>query len=247
MEVVYERCHFNAERTTPSGEVINGCMLTMNELDKILDAPLSKMNDFVESRTNINLSLSPKIPMHFKSWADKNEILIDTLTLMIHSYERGLSPEDTLFKVIKSRNDLGEYIGIDDKQILSLFVLFPKELTDWAMFCSTSSKQRNLVKDKFEAIYGLDDIDPTLSSMRPAVQAYCERHFDELSKTQKTMLGMLGLVRTQSIRKPTYQSFSESPKTFAEISNTDLLHNIGSIQSIMDMFAAREEEKTIDD
>lgn len=93
---------------------------------------------------------------NFAEYSERNEVLIDTMAKMIQTYTEGDTVEDCLYKVINSRDGNSSYEYLDDRLVLSLFTLFPEELSDWMMFGAYGDNHENLLQQKCTEVFGVE-------------------------------------------------------------------------------------------
>lgn len=82
-----------------------------------------------------------------------NEVCIDTLAMMMYYYKPGMDIQDCLYKVIESRNGETRYRDFDDRLVLSLYAIFPEEMTKWTLFEAYDYQHRNIVKEKIKDVF----------------------------------------------------------------------------------------------
>lgn len=214
----HERCHFLAERITSSGKQVNGCEINLDELN---------INQNLNYLANVNSLLA------FNTWKNNNEVFIDTISMMIHNYQPGNTIEDSLSKVIDSRNELGEYTTLNDTATLTLMILFPKELTEWGILDSNSCTKNNLVLDKYQELFGSTLQELSLSTIQNAVTTYSANNTNKLSLKQHAMLGQLGVTDYKEITPLDLESFAYSAETLKDIASNQYFNSLSDISQII--------------
>lgn len=131
-----------------------------------------------------------------EEWENRNEVLVDTLAQMMNNYTEGDTIEDCLYKVIEKRKgQSSQYNEFDDKDVLSLFVMFPDELTNYAMLGAYGDEYSNTLKKLHEQVFGNGE-----DLTKDNVLAKAEEYFksmessnvsDDKLKRRKEMLQML--------------------------------------------------------
>ncbi len=92
------------------------------------------------------------------NYEDYNEVLIDTMAKIVQTYSKGDTIEDCLYRVIEKRGGKSDFEKIDDRLVLSLFTLFPDELSKWTMFEAYDEQHENLLKQKYTEVFGGNDV-----------------------------------------------------------------------------------------
>lgn len=192
----HERCHLNAnclvcegKEESDCGEILNGAEISSFEEDELI-----KNNS----------------PLDMSDYSDRNEVLLDTLSHMMINYQEGDSVEDCLYKVIEKTNGESPYKDLEGyKLVMSIYVLFPEELTKWATFGAYDSIENlfledgksydvykvrtNKLRDKIIEVLGSDN--PIADNrLKGKITEYCSSLEDGvLTEKQVQMLEMLGI------------------------------------------------------
>ena len=87
-------------------------------------------------------------------YIEQDEVLTDTVAMMMQRYKYGESIEDCLLKVIESRGGKNPYEDMDDRMVLLLMSLFPEEITRWEVLGSHEERYNNLLAQKAEEVFG---------------------------------------------------------------------------------------------
>lgn len=88
------------------------------------------------------------------NYMDYNEVLIDTMAKIMQTYSKGDSVQDCLYRVIESRGGKSAYKELDDRLVLSLFTLFPDELSKWTLLEAYEEHHDNLLAQKYTEVFG---------------------------------------------------------------------------------------------
>lgn len=107
-------------------------------------------NDIVNGISSPITNISDK---YSEEWKDRNEVFVDVFARMINNYEEGYSIEDCLSKVIEERAGINPYADFDDMDILSLYVIFPDEMSDYAMLGSYEEEYKNIPKELYKKVF----------------------------------------------------------------------------------------------
>lgn len=112
---------------------------------------------FIHERMHI-ITDNPLLPEdnleYNKDDEDNNEVLIDTMAKIIQVYSKGDTIEECLHRVIKTRGRTTSYDGIDDREVLSMFMLYPNEISSWLMQDAHDKQKNNIYQEKHEAVIG---------------------------------------------------------------------------------------------
>ena len=132
----------------------------------------------------------------FDFYEEQNEILTDTVALMIQRYKEGDSFEKCLYKIIKSRNGKNPYKNYDDRITVLIMILFPRELTEWAMLGTQESKYNNLLEQKIEEVFGKNP--ENVKNIEQVVGEYFQSmDKSELSEKLLQMMGVKNIENNQ--------------------------------------------------
>lgn len=181
--ITHERCHLNANyyvtevrKNEFHSEEINGALISSWEFD----------DDIFKRKEDLAVD------------TERNEVLIDTLRQMMNNYHEGDSIEDCLYKIIKNRNGRKQYKELDDREVLTMYILFPEELTKWATFGAYDFIRENKLKKMIMDVCGTDkQLEPT--PFKKKVKEYVASLKEgTLSEKQIEMLEMLLLVIIKS-------------------------------------------------
>ena len=120
---------------------------------------------------------------------------------MMNNYQTGDTLEDCLYKIIEKRKGKSQYDDLDDKEVLTMYVLFTKELTKWAIFGAYDLARQNELQKKIINICGTDKI-LSLSQFKKKVEEYITTlEKGTLSEKQIKMLEMLGFSTNRQIKQ----------------------------------------------
>lgn len=228
--ITHERCHLNAnyfiteldeyidegmKKTELTSSEVNGASLTNIEQSNIITSG--------EDTAIIN-----------KYNEERNEVLVDTLRQMMIVYQEGDSIEDCLFKIIKNRDGKSQYTKLDDREVLTMYTLFPEELTEWATFGAYDFIRENKLRKMIIEVCGTDmPLKPELFNKK--VREYITTLEDgTLSEKQKEMLEMLEVSISKKIDKEDMKEVATSEKALGALSGSmqdikKLLHKDNSI------------------
>ena len=228
--ITHERCHLNAnyfiteldeyidegmKKTELTSSEVNGASLTNIEQSNIITSG--------EDTAIIN-----------KYNEERNEVLVDTLSQMMIVYQEGDSIEDCLFKIIKNRDGKSQYTKLDDREVLTMYTLFPEELTEWATFGAYDFIRENKLRKMIIEVCGTDmPLKPELFNKK--VREYITTLEDgTLSEKQKEMLEMLEVSISKKIDKEDMKEVATSEKALGALSGSmqdikKLLHKDNSI------------------
>ena len=139
-------------------------------------------------------------------YSDRDEVLVDTLRQMMNNYQEGDSIEDCLFKIMKDRDGKSQYTGLDDREVLTIYTLFPKELTEWAIFGAYDFIRENKLQKMIMDVCGTDTpLKP--SQLKKKVEEYVTTLEDgTLSDKQTEMLEMLGFSTSRKIDNKIFEN-----------------------------------------
>lgn len=152
----HERCHLNANtlvcntKDPELDEFINGAEVSLSEIDR-----------------NIGIIATEK----------RNEVLIDTLSQMIMTYENGDNIEDCLNKIMKSRDGKSQYVDIDDEEVLQIYIKYPRQITEWVMFGAYDDIHINLLNQKMN-IEGYNKLGRNIKDIVTSKEAVTKYNYD---------------------------------------------------------------------
>ena len=214
--ITHERCHLNAN-------------YLVTEVDKYMDegvekAELSSSEVNGASLTNIeqsNIITSGRDTVIINKYNDeRNEVLVDTLSKMMNSYQEGDSIEDCLLRIIKDRDGKSQYAVLDDREVLTMYTLFPEELTEWATFGAFDFIRENKLQKMIKNVCGTD-MPLKLSQLKKKVEEYVTTLEDgTLSNKQTEMLEMLGFSISRKIEKEDMKEVATSEKALGALSGS---------------------------
>ena len=140
----------------------------------------------------------------------RSKILVDILRRMINIYHDGDSIEDCLFRIIKYKNGKSQYEYIDYKEVFTMYLLYPEELTEWAIFGAYDFiKQNKLQKMIIDVCSTNMQLQP--NQLKKKVEEYIITLEDGvLSNKQIKMLEMLGFSTNKEIDKKDKEIFKNS-------------------------------------
>ena len=143
----------------------------------------------------------------FAEYEERNEVLVDTMAKMIQVYASGDTLQDCLYKVINSRGGNSSYEYLDDRLVLSVFTLFPEELSDWMMFGAYGDTHENLLQQKCIEVFGSGGTIKREDMLRKVGEYFSKTipaglTEEEIAK-RKAMLEMIGVKNiNETIIKP---------------------------------------------
>lgn len=206
--ITHERCHLNANYYVTEirnnefvSEEINGAEISSWEQDDLLNE---------KGDTRVDQA----------DYSDRNEVLIDTLRQMMNNYQEGDSVEDCLQKIIENRDGKSQYENLDDREVLTMYVLFPEELTEWATFGAYDFVRENKLQKMLMDVCGTDaPLNP--SQLKKKVEEYVTTLEEgTLSENQTEMLEMLGFSVSRKIDKEEMKSVATSERALGALSGT---------------------------
>lgn len=206
--ITHERCHLNANYLVTevrnnefASEEINGSEISSWEQDDILTG---KGNSRVDQA----------------DYSDRNEVLVDTLRQMMNNYQEGDSIEDCLFRIIEDRDGKSQYTDLDDREVLTMYTLFPEELTEWATFGAYDFIRENKLQKMIMNVCGTDTpLKP--SQLKKKVEEYVATLEEgTLSDKQTEMLEMLGFSISRKIDKGDMKEVATSEKALGALSGS---------------------------
>ena len=206
--ITHERCHLNANYYVTEirnnefvSEEINGAEISSWEQDDLLNG---------KGNTRVDQA----------DYSDRNEVLIDTLRQMMNNYQEGDSVEDCLQKIIENRDGKSQYENLDDREVLTMYVLFPEELTEWATFGAYDFVRENKLQKMLMDVCGTDaPLNP--SQLKKKVEEYITTLEEgTLSENQTEMLEMLGFSVSRKIDKEEMKSVATSERALGALSGT---------------------------
>lgn len=214
--ITHERCHLNAnylvievdrymdegiEKAEFTSSEVNGASLTNREQSNIIT---SKEDTEIINKYN----------------EERNEVLVDTLGQMMNNYQEGDSIEDCLFKIIENRKGKSQYKKLDDREVLTMYTLFPEELTEWATFGAYDFIRENKLQNMIIDVCGTDmPLEP--SQLKKRVEKYVTTLEEgTLSEKQTQMLEMLGVSVNRKIDKEDMKEVAISEKALGALSSS---------------------------
>lgn len=224
--ITHERCHLNANYLVTEvrnnefvSEEINGSEISSWEQDDLITEKRSSRVDQTD-------------------YSDRNEVLVDTLAQMMSNYQEGDTVEDCLFKIIEDRKGKSQYQTLDDKEVLTMYVLFSKELTEWATFGAYDFIRENKLKKLIIDVCGTD-MPLKTSELKKKVEEYVTTLEEgTLSEKQTEMLRMLGLSIDKKIDKEEMEKAAKSEKGLGS-----LYGNLGNIKAFIQSLQNEENLK----
>lgn len=193
--IQHERCHLNASTLeiksdyhedyiyhgkedtehTDDIEYINGGEVSSYEID-----------DFVKETKNIGNSFG-----YLDNYNNRNDVLVDTLAQMMNYYQEGDSINDCLDKILVERNGKSQYEEFDDSDVLSVYILFPEEMTEWATFGAYGEFKESKLKEKIRMIFGDDSKEITGKNFQTKILQYIKEN--DVTEKQLEMFQKLGV------------------------------------------------------
>ena len=214
--ITHERCHLNANYFVTEVD-----KYTEEGMDK---AELSSSEVNCASLTNIeqsNIITSGKDTAIINKYnEERNEVLVDTLAQMMNNYQKGDSVEDCLFRIIKNRNGKSQYEKLDDREVLTMYTLFPEELTEWAIFGAYDFIRENKLRKMIIEVCGTD-VPLKPEQLNEKVKEYVKTlEKGTLSEKQTEMLKMLGVSVSKKIGKEDVKEVATSEKALGALSGS---------------------------
>ena len=223
--ITHERCHLNANYLVTEvrnnefiSEEINGSEISSWEQD-----------DLITGKRNARVDQA--------DYSDRNEVLVDTLRQMMNNFQEGDTIEDCLFRIIKDREGKSQYTDIDDKEVLTMYTLFPDELTEWVTFGAYDFIRENKLQKMIINVCGTDmPLQP--GQLKKKVKEYVETLEEgTLSDKQAEMLEMLGFSIDKKIDKEDMKEVATSEKALGALS--------GSLLDLKAFMQSMQKEDTI--
>ena len=146
--------------------------------------------------------------------------MVDTLRQMMNNYQEGDSIEDCLFRIIKDRDGKSQYTDLDDREVLTMYILFPEELTEWATFGAYDFIRENKLQKMIMNVCGTDmPLKP--SQLKKKVEEYVATLEEgTLSDKQTEMLEMLGFSISRKIDREDMKEVATSEKALGALSGS---------------------------
>ena len=138
----HERIHQNTRIIVPDPSIENP-----NGIDYIYGIRLPNKS---EKSNSLDVSFES---LKLLAFEDHDEAMVEIVAQLIEKYSTGSTIEDGLCKIFDNTPNTSHQ-PIDDKLALSLFALFPDELTMWAMFNAKNSNPHNLFLEKHDTVFG---------------------------------------------------------------------------------------------
>ncbi len=230
--ITHERCHLNAAYLVTEvrnnkfvSEEINGAEMSTWEYDDILTEKINSKVDYTD-------------------YSDRNEVLVDTLRQMMNNYKEGDSIQDCLFKIIEDREGKGQYTDIDDREVLTMYTLFPEELTEWATFGAYDFIRENKLQKKIMDVCGTD-VPLEFGQLKKKVKEYVDQLEEgSLSDKQTQMLEMLGISISRKINKEEVKELATSERTLETLFvNSPLLDTMTFMANIKKEDTIKKQQK----
>lgn len=136
---------------------------------------------------------------------DYDEVLIDTMALLIENHSQGENIENTLEEIITNRNGKSSYEDYDDRPVLVLFSLFPEELSEWTLIelgkmhktNEPTNDYHNLLLEKYTEVFGEIETSEPSKLLQLAGDYFSSTSHDSLEEEQiekrSNMLKKLGV------------------------------------------------------
>ncbi len=172
--IVYSESKLEEKYNEIQTEYSNGInQKTQEEIDELFTKQVAKIFTHERCHLNANTMLDSTIDpdnvpiingmqlVDDIEYDNYNEVCIDTLAFIIQYYKPGMDIQDCLYKVIKSRNGETGYSDFDDRLILSLYAIYPKEMTEWMLFEAYDDLHINYVYQKIKEMFPNDVPDPS--------------------------------------------------------------------------------------
>ena len=227
--ITHERCHLNANCLVTEirpheviSEEINGAEISSLEQD---DYFMKKENN----RGNL------------KDYSNRNEVLIDTLSQIMNNYQEGDTIEDCLYRIIEKRKGKSQYMHLDDREVLTMYTLFPDELTRWATFGAYDFIRENKLQKMLFDVCGTDMLLQPCQFNKKVEEYVATLEEDILSEKQVKMLGMLGFSIRKKIYKDAIKEVAISERALGAFAGS-LLDVKAFIQSVKENDVGREDK-----
>lgn len=192
---------------------------------------------------------------------DYDEVLIDTMAMLINAHSKGNTLDEDLKIVLKDReeilknkerNNYTAYDDYDDRPVLLLFTLFPNELTEWTLLelgemhksNMPQTMYHNLLLEKHNEVFG----DKYISNVSKMLDLAGEYFVDEISSflsdeeiTERTeMLESIGVTNIDFGKNKTVSNIDFEAFLALIFSEESMSELDGAIQDIR---AANHEQK----
>ena len=149
---------------------------------------------------------------------DYDEVLIDTMALLIENHSQGANIENTLEEIITNRNGKSSYEDYDDRPVLVLFSLFPEELSEWTLIelgkmhktNEPTNDYHNLLLEKYTEVFGEIETSEPSKLLQLAGDYFSSTSHDSLEEEQiekrSNMLKKLGVKNIDLSRAPSQEN-----------------------------------------
>lgn len=149
---------------------------------------------------------------------DYDEVLIDTMALLIENHSQGENIENTLEEIITNRNGKSSYEDYDDRPVLVLFSLFPEELSEWTLIelgkmhktGEPTNEYHNLLLEKYKEVFGGIETSETSKLLQLAGNYFSSTSHTSLEEEQiekrSNMLKKLGVKNIDLSRAPSQEN-----------------------------------------
>lgn len=168
----HERCYLNTNTLL--------CNIHNPDLDELVNGAEVSFSEHEEDER-----------YDFAECENHNEVLIETLATMITNYVEGDTIEDCLMKIVMSRKGQSTFDEIDDRMALSVYTIFPEEITNWLMFGAYDDTRLNVFDKKAKNIYGEDKNGNINRFSMKKLEEYS--HKENLTDKQMQMLYEIGV------------------------------------------------------
>lgn len=138
----HERVHQNTRIIVPDPSIENP-----NGIDYIYGIRLPNKS---ETQNSLDGSFDG---LKLLAFEDHDEAMVEIVAQLIEKYSPGSTIEDGLSQILNN-TPYTPHQPIDNKLALSLFTLFPDELTMWTMFNAQNTNYHNLFLEKHDTVFG---------------------------------------------------------------------------------------------
>jgi len=234
--ITHERCHLNA----------NSLIIEMEEgidEESVSEVNGASLTDIEQS--DIITSSKKGTGIIYQYNKVRNECLIDTLSQMMHNYQEGDSIEDCLLRIIKARDGKSQYEAFDDKEVLTMYALFPEELTEWATFGAYDYVRENKLQKMIIDVCGTDKVLQPNELNKKVEEYVATLEKGALSEKQTEMLEMLGFPISRKINKEDMKEVATDEKALGSLAGSllDIKSFILNIQKEDNIKGHRKEDK----
>lgn len=175
-----------------------------------------------ESSPRYDIDDSLEHEKYIDYWKDNNEVMVEAITQMMSNYENGDTLNKCLKKLLKGRDGKTIYPGVDDRVVLSTYILFTEELTEWMMFGAYNSVRENKLQKKIMDVCGTDMPLPSNKLMKNLEKYISTIDEESLSKEKVEMLEMLGVSINRKIDEDQMKQAATSEKALNNLGEAEV-------------------------